>query len=243
MQVPIQKMPAARPAPAGSAQFGASSQHRANSQSAGQPSKARKRAKQAAGAGTIMLALFSFVVFMGPFGPLAGPRLSGPAPALGHSGSAPLLPGSESLAGHMGSGRVLMAVGSNSSDVLDDSLQHNQTTLELPVDNSLLLRREIVSTSEGSDESVVSDNFSDQGKLVSQGWLGGRELEASHVEPLKSVVLRPSNKNAEVQALQGLKVVPMPSTATNLYAVHHTLHSDHSLAHVCFETVSICSRH
>ena len=124
------------------------------------------------------------------------------------------------MAGHMGSGRVLMAVGSNSSDMLDSSLQHNQTALELPVNNSLLVGKAIASTTEGSDVSFVADNFSDQGKVVSQGWLGGRMLEAGHVEPFKSVVLRPSNKNAEVQALQGLKVTPTPSTATNMWIVH-----------------------
>ena len=216
-------MPAARPAPASSAQFGTSKQHHATNQSASQASKARKRAKQAAGAGTLLLALFSFVVFLGPLGPLSGPRLSVSAPDLGHLGSAPFLPGSESMAGHTGSGRILMAVGSNTSDVLDSSLQHNQTALELPVNNSLLLRKAIALTTDGSDESFVADNFSDHGKVVSQGWLGGRVLEAGHVEPFKSVVLRPSNKNAEVQALQGLKVTSTRSTATNMYAVYHTL--------------------
>ena len=113
-----------------------------------------------------------------------------------------------------------MAVGSNSSDVLDRSLQHNQTMLELPGNNSLLLRGAIDSTTEGSDESFVYDKFSDQGKVVSHGWLGGSVLEAGHVEPFKSVVLRPSNKDAEVQVLQGLKVTSMP---INMYAVDHTL--------------------
>lgn len=231
-QVPIQKLPAARPAPAGRAQFGASSQHHAHSQSAGQPSKARKRAKQVAGAGTILLALFSFVVFLGPLGPLAGPRLSG---------SAPFLPGSESMVSHTGSGRVLMAVGSNSSDDLDNSLPHNRTALELPVYNFLPVQ--VVAPTEGSDESLVADNFSDQGKVVSRGWGGGRVMEAGHVAPFKSVVLRPSNKKAEVQALQGLKVTSVPSTATDMPAVDHTLQSCHRIVSVCFDVqVSICTR-
>lgn len=214
-QVPIQKMPAARPAPAGShAQIGAHSQHYASNQSSGQPSKARKRAKQAAGAGTVLLALFSFVVVLGPLGPLAGPRLSGSAPDLGHLGSAPF-PGSEGVAGRMGSGRVLMAVGSNSSDVLDKPQQHNpaqQKNLELPVNNSLLVGQAGVLTAEGNDQSMVADNFSGHGEVVSQGWLGGAVVEGAPVEPLKSVVLRPSNKKAEGQALQGLKVHSLPST-------------------------------
>ena len=197
-------MPAARPAPVGShAQTGAHSQHHASNQSSGQPSKARKRAKQAAGAGTVLLALFSFVVVLGPLGPLAGPRLSGSAPDPGHLGSAPF-PGSEGMAGHMGGGRVLMAVGANSSDVLDKPQQHN---LELPVNDSLLVGGQAgVLTAEGAEQSVVADNFSGHGEVGSQGWLGGAVLEGAHVEPLKSVVLRPSNKKAEGQALQGLKV-------------------------------------
>jgi len=32
-------------------------------------------------------------------------------------------------------------------------------------------------------------------------------LDAAHVEPSKSIVLRPSNREAESQALQGLKVL------------------------------------
>lgn len=196
-------MPAARPAPAGShAQLGASGQHHASNQSSSQPSKAHKRAKQAAGAGTVLLALFSFVVVLGPLGPLAGPRLSGSAPDLGHLGSAPF-PGSEGMAGHMGGGRVLMAVGSNSSDVLEQPRQHNP---ELPVNNSLLVGQVSDLTVEGGEQSVVADNFSGHGEVVSQGWLGGAVLERAPEEPLKSVVLRPSNKKAEGQALQGLKV-------------------------------------
>lgn len=203
-------MPAARPAPAGRhVPSGASSQHHANVQSSTQqPFKARKRAKQAAGAGTFLLALFSFVVFLGPLGPLVGPRLSGSTAALEHLGSA-------SLDGHMRNGRVLMAVGSNSSGVLEPSLQHNETALQLPVDNSLFLGEAAVSTAEGSDESQVADNFSGEGRVVNPGsW--GDVLEAPHVEPFKSVVLRPSNKKAEVKALQSLKVTLMPSSFTTV---------------------------
>ncbi|KAL3144021.1 hypothetical protein ABBQ32_003825 [Trebouxia sp. C0010 RCD-2024] len=206
-KVPIQKMPPSRPAPASSHMpSGTASQRPAAAQSSGQPSKARKRAKQAAGASTVLLALFSFVVFLGPLGPAAGPRLSGSTPALGHPHSAGLLPGSASMGGHIGSGRVLMGIGSNASDAQEVpfSLQHNQTALALPVEDSLFLPDEGLSMAEDSQEAVVGDNFSGQGKVVSPGRWGG-VLEAAPVAPIKSLVLRPSNKQAEVQALQGLK--------------------------------------
>lgn len=105
-----------------------------------------------------------------------------------------------------------MAVGSNSSDVLGKPQQHNQTALELPVNDSLLVGQVGVLTAEGDDQSVVADNFSGHGEVVSQGWLRGAVLEGAPVEPIKSVVLRPSNKKAEGQALQGLKVTSLPST-------------------------------
>ena len=209
VQVPIQKMPPSRPAPASShVPSGTASQRPANPQSSGQPSKGRKRAKQAAGAGTVLLALFSFVVFLGPLGPMAGPRLSGSAPALGHLHSAGSLLGSESMGGHIGSGRVLMAIGTNVSDAdkAPLSLQHNQAALVLPVDDPLLFPEEAVSTAEDTRAGIVGDNFSAQGKGVSQGrW--GEVAEAAHSAAFKSLVLRPSNKKAEVQALQGLKVL------------------------------------
>ena len=129
-----------------------------------------------------------------------------------------------------------MAVGSNSSDDLDNSLQHNQNALELPVYNSLPLRGAVASPTESSDESEVADNFSDQDTVVSQGWLGGRAMEAGHVAPFKTVVLRPSNKKAENQALQGLKVSVLPSIAPNMPAVDHTLQQ-------CHHTISEFSSH
>lgn len=228
-QVPIQKMPPSRPAPASSHMpSGTASQRPATAQSSEKPSKARKRAKQAAGAGTVLLALFSFVVFLGPLGPMAGPRLSGSAPALGHLHSAGFLPGSASMGGHLGGGRVLMAISSNSSDAQEapPSLQHNQTALALPVEASLFLPDEALARVEDSEEGVVGDNFSGQGKVVSPGRWGG-VLEAAHVTPLKSLVLRPSNKQAEVQALQGLKVtsvvpaVPAHARTWSMYCGNH----------------------
>lgn len=225
-QVPIQKMPPSRPAPASSHMpSGTASQRPAAAQSSGQPSKARKRAKQAAGASTVLLALFSFVVFLGPLGPAAGPRLSGSTPALGHPHSAGLLPGSASMGGHIGSGRVLMGIGSNASDAQEVpfSLQHNQTALALPVEDSLFLPDEGLSMAEDSQEAVVGDNFSGQGKVVSPGRWGG-VLEAAPVAPIKSLVLRPSNKQAEVQALQGLKVTSeVPAVPATCKYVEHVL--------------------
>lgn len=109
----------------------------------------------------------------------------------------------------MGSGRVLMAIGSNSSDgQKPPSLQNNQTALQLLVDNSLILHEEAVSLAEDAQGGVVADNFSGQGKAVSEGWRG-KVSEGAHVAPFKSLLLRPSNKKAEVQALQGLKVTSM----------------------------------
>ena len=202
MQVPIQKMPPSRPAPASShVPSGTASQRPANTQSSGQPSKGRKRAKQAAGAGTVLLALFSFVVFLGPLGPMAGPRLSGSAPALGHLHSAGSLPGSESMGGHIGSGRVLMAIGTNTSDAQEapPPLQDNHTALALPVDDPLFSSEEAVSIAEDTGAGIVGVNFSAPGM--------GEVVKSAHSAAFKSLVLRPSNKKAEVQALQRLKVL------------------------------------
>ena len=208
-QVPIQKMPAVRPSPAASHMLSSSSsrqssQHATNVQSPAQPAQARKRAKQAAGAGTVLLALFSFVIFLGPLGPLAGQGLwSGPAPGLGHLGSSQGLPASDSMTPHIGGGRVLMAVGTNTSDMLDSSSQENQTVLVIPANQSFF--EEVLSIAEGSGESTGSENRPGQGQITGEAWWP-RVMEAGHVEPSKSIVLRPSNKKAESQALQGLKV-------------------------------------
>ena len=182
-----------------------SSQQATNVQSAGPPAKARKRAKQAAGAGTVLLALFSFVIFLGPLGPMAGPGPPlGPALGLGHLEVSQGMPASDSMTPHMSSGRVLMAVGPNTSDTVDSSSQDNQTVLVLPANQSFL--QEDLSTAEGSGESIGRDTHPAQGQVIGEGWWP-RVVEAGHVEPFKSIVLRPSNKKAESQALQGLKVV------------------------------------
>lgn len=209
-KVPIQKMPASRPASVPSSTSShQSSQHPANIQPSGPPAKARKRAKQAAGAGTVLLALFSFVVFLGPIGPMAGPSLN----ALGRS-HAPLgpatqmvLPGPGSLMDHpSGGGRVLMSVdGENVTDALPVS---NETQLVLPINASF--SGQAISLAEGSgDNGVLLEVLQDDGGVVQsgaagQGWWSGL-LDAAHVEPSRSIVLRPSNREAESQALQGLK--------------------------------------
>ena len=204
-------MPASRPASVPSSTSShQSSQHPANIQSSGPPAKARKRAKQAAGAGTVLLALFSFVVFLGPLGPMAGPSLN----ALGQShatlGPAThmVLPDPGSLMDHpAGSGRVLMSVaGEHATDALPVS---DVTQLVLPINASF--NGQAVSLAEGSgDNGVLVEVQQDDGGVVQsgaagQGWWSGL-LDAAHVEPSKSIVLRPSNREAESQALQGLKV-------------------------------------
>ena len=207
-------MPASRPASVPSSTSShQSSQHPANIQPSGPPAKARKRAKQAAGAGTVLLALFSFVVFLGPIGPMAGPSLN----ALGRS-HAPLgpatqmvLPGPGSLMDHpSGGGRVLMSVdGENVTDALPVS---NETQLVLPINASF--SGQAISLAEGSgDNGVLLEVLQDDGGVVQsgaagQGWWSGL-LDAAHVEPSRSIVLRPSNREAESQALQGLKVVSL----------------------------------
>jgi len=207
-------MPASRPASVPSSTSShQSSQHPANIQSSGPPAKARKRAKQAAGAGTVLLALFSFVVFLGPLGPMAGPSLN----ALGQShatlGPAThmVLPDPGSLMDHpAGSGRVLMSVaGEHATDALPVS---DVTQLVLPINASF--NGQAVSLAEGSgDNGVLVEVQQDDGGVVQsgaagQGWWSGL-LDAAHVEPSKSIVLRPSNREAESQALQGLKVLSL----------------------------------
>ncbi len=205
-------MPASRPAVPSGTSSHQSSQHPANIQMSGPPAKARKRAKQAAGAGTVLLALFSFVVFLGPLGPMAGPSLN----ALGQS-HAPLgpathmvLPDPGSLMDHpSGGGRVLMSVGGE--NVTDASPVSNETQL-VPIDASF--NGQAMSLAEGSgDNGVLVEVRQDDGGVVQsgaggQGWWSGL-LDAAHVEPSKSIVLRPSNREAESQALQGLKVVSL----------------------------------
>ena len=208
-------MPASRPASVPSSTSShQSSQHPANIQSSGPPAKARKRAKQAAGAGTVLLALFSFVVFLGPLGPMAGPSLN--ALRQSHAALGPathmVLPDPGSLMDHpAGSGRVLMSVaGEHATDALPVS---DVTQLVLPINASF--NGQAVSLAEGSgdngDNGVLVEVQQDDGGVVQsgaagQGWWSGL-LDAAHVEPSKSIVLRPSNREAESQALQGLKVL------------------------------------
>ncbi len=204
-------MPASRPASVLSGTSShQSSQHPANIQTSGPPAKARKRAKQAAGAGTVLLALFSFVVFLGPLGPMAGPSLNTPGQSHGPLGPTTrmVLPDPGSLMDHpSGGGRVLMSVaGDNATDVLPVS---NETQLVLPINASF--NGQAMSLAEGSgDNGVLLEVRQDDGGVVQSGaagqgwWLG--LLDAAHVEPSKSIVLKPSNREAESQALQGLKV-------------------------------------
>jgi len=207
-------MPASRPASVPSSTSShQSSQHPANIQSSGPPAKARKRAKQAAGAGTVLLALFSFVVFLGPLGPMAGPSLN--ALRQSHAALGPathmVLPDPGSLMDHpAGSGRVLMSVaGEHATDALPVS---DVTQLVLPINASF--NGQAVSLAEGSgDNGVLVEVQQDDGGVVQsgaagQGWWSGL-LDAAHVEPSKSIVLRPSNREAESQALQGLKVLSL----------------------------------
>jgi len=147
---------------------------------------------------------------------MAGPSLN----ALGQS-HAPLgpathmvLPNPGSLMDHpSGGGRVLMSVGGESAtDALPVS---NETQLVLPINASF--NGQAMSLAEGSgdngDNGVLVEVQQDDGGVVQsgaagQGWWSGL-LDAAHVEPSKSIVLRPSNREAESQALQGLKVLSL----------------------------------
>ena len=107
-----------------------------------------------------------------------------------------------------GGGRVLMSVdGENVTDALPVS---NETQLVLPINASF--SGQAISLAEGSgDNGVLLEVLQDDGGVVQsgaagQGWWSGL-LDAAHVEPSRSIVLRPSNREAESQALQGLKVV------------------------------------
>ena len=202
-------MPASRPASVPSATSShQSSQHPANVHTSGPPAKARKRAKQAAGAGTVLLALLSFVVFLGPFGPMAGLSLQSlPHRQLSMQTTQMGLPESGSSMDHtLGGGRVLMSVGvEDSTDVVSGK---NETQLVLPINASF--GGNAMSLAEGSGENGVLVEVRDDGGVIKvedteQGWWSGL-LNTAHVEPSKSVVLRPSNREAESQALQGLKV-------------------------------------
>ena len=202
-------MPASRPAsvPSGTSSQ-QSSQHCANVQTTVMPAKARKRAKQAAGAGTVLLALFSFVVFLGPFSPMAGPSMQSMSHGRIPQGDTHMvLPDFGSSMDHpMGGGRVLMAAGVENATVA--SPNSNETQLVLP--NNSSFDGQAVLLAEGSDDNgalvnVRHDRGLDTDNVSGKGWWSGL-LEAAHVEPSKSIVLRPSNREAESQALQGLKV-------------------------------------
>ena len=232
-------MPAARPAPASShmpsnASSQQSRQHAVNAPSSGQPSKGRKRAKQAAGAGTVLLALFSFIVFLGPLGPLGGAGLSRTAPALGHLASSQDLPASQAMDHHhVGGGRVLMAVPTNKSDGLDSPLTDDQSALVLPVNSSLFDQALITATSTG--DSVVNESLSGQGQVIRQAWWPSM-LVAAHVEPSKSIVLRPSNKKVESEALQGLKVTTESALLVTCQRCMLLMH-----VNICMPTFGLCT--
>lgn len=185
------------------------------SQSA-QPQRARKRVKQAAGAGTVLLALFSFVVLMGPLGPLQG---FAPAAQQQHvqAGGA----GAVNGALH-GAGRVLMSLPSGSehapSNLNNSQLQSlslgqsghlparlNDDHLQLPHDGRHV-PHDVMSLMEGSAENDVAlpvQRSVDVTLHVQEWWSSGAD-NASY-DNSKSIMLRPSDKIAEQEALQGLK--------------------------------------
>lgn len=160
-----------------------------------QPQRVRKRVKQAAGAGTVLLALFSFVVFMGPLGPL---QRFAPAPQdFAHSLSA------ETTAGELhSSGRVLMSLPSGSEHV---PVVLNETQLQL-LHDSRLPKNGVVPLMEGSGENDVATPGRPGAEtwLQGQGWWSDGPDHAPFDSP-KSIMLKPSDKAAEQQALQGLK--------------------------------------
>ena len=197
--------------------------------------KLRKRAKQAAGAGTVLLALFSFVVFCGPLGPFSSPSPALQALPVDPSGqistAATALVPSQAGGGHqsLGGGRVLMSLEeqnataalpvSNATQLvlvtnMSDSEHHPTQAASLSEgsgDNSALLNtakgtgmRAVQGDSTALLEVTAAEAMAEAGRDKGQGWWS-RLLEAAHVEPSKSIVLRPSNREVESQALQGLK--------------------------------------
>lgn len=213
-QVPIQRMPAVRPASAH--QLPASEQlhtQQPSQQPAGQPGfyhppsstkpqpaqpqRARKRAKQAAGASTVLLALFSFVVLIGPLGPLQGFTPSPPQQNLMHSSDAGI-----ASDGLHSSGRVLMSLPSAAEHL---PARLNDTQLQL-LHHNRLPKSGVVSLMEGSGENDVAlpGHQTAEMRLQGQGWWSQGPDDAPYDSP-KSIMLRPSDKAAEQQALEGLK--------------------------------------
>lgn len=231
LQVPIQRMPAARPAPAPAHQLPAGPQQPSQqpSQQSGlhhnsgskaqtaQPQRSRKRAKQAAGAGTALLALFSFVVFLGPLGPLQGFSPAAQQQQM-HTGM------TETPGGALhSSGRVLMSLPSglehtpagfnNSQQQQMNTVSRsehlparpNDTQLQLP-HSSGVAKQGNPAFIEGTGENDVALPVQNGAEVALHGqawWLHGAN---SSYDDSRSIMLRPSDKVAEQQALQGLKV-------------------------------------
>lgn len=171
-----------------------------------QPVRGRKRAKQAATAGTALLALFSFAVFMGPLGSLQG--LSQTAPQelpLGlHNSPADVM---------RGGGRVLMsALADPADEQLMSASTLNATHLQFasePNTTQLQYRQKHLSglyLQEGSGENdvPVEGGTRQQSRYQLQNW--SPEVSAgAGLQGLQSIVLKPSDKAAEQDALQQLK--------------------------------------
>ena len=218
-QVPIRRMPAVRPAPAHqlptsqqqhtqqprqqpAVQPGLYQTPSTTKPQPAQPQRARKRAKQAAGASTVLLALFSFVVLMGPLGPLQGltPSLPQQPPqqdAMHSSGAGVVTDGLHS------SGRVLMSLPSAAEHM---PAGPNDTRLQL-LHESRLPKNGVMSLVEGSGENNVAlpghQRHADM-RLQGQGWWSQGPDDAPCDSP-KSIMLRPCDKAAEQEALEGLK--------------------------------------